>query len=203
MSAALLRYAPVLLVPVLAGLAAFYLKRQKAAPVSDEPAEEVEGEVPMGSGKWSMKTGVIMPEGGSEFMDALAELLSFEPVVTSGIRTDAEQAKAMQAKEDRYRAGSTASSDDLLKLYKDDAQIQALRAAPYDEWAGILKTYREAGHPVSNHQDAPGPDALDLRTKDRSADDIAAMQAAVSKLGGTPLVESDHMHVKLPSSLVA
>ena len=151
------------------------------------------------SGSWSSKPGVVLPDGAAAFMDSLASMLLFPVVVTSGLRTDEEQAVLMWAKELRFRAGSADWSDDLTKRYKDKAQIAKLRAADFEEWPSILRRYREAGHPVSNHQDAPGPDALDLRINGLSEEQRAKLGEACVALGAVVIMESDHLHVKLPA----
>jgi len=119
---------------------------------------------------------------------AVAELVGQEVngiVVTSTVRSPEQQAAAMLAKLDR--------GENLAALYGDDAQIRELLAADRGQWAGIIQRYARQGYPLSYHLTG---DAFDVRIRDRSAEEIDAMVAAVERAGWDPVLESDHLHVE-------
>jgi hypothetical protein len=108
------------------------------------------------------------------------------PEITSGYRSPERQAAAMLEK---LRLG-----DDLLALYRDDDTIRLLLSLPptVEAWAPVLEE-----RPVSDHQSGL---AWDVRTRDRSDADVAAMVELARAAGLDPLVEAKpkHLHVELP-----
>lgn len=149
-------------------------------------------------GKWGMKPGVVLPAGSESWLDQLADRSGVRFVVTSGVRTAAEQAKAMQTKRDRQLAGSTAESDDLLALYADDEAIQILLANPYPAWEALIQAWMDRGRYLSRHLTGR---AVDIRIKDLTGEQRAALERAIVDLGGRALMESDHLHVDVPSEV--
>lgn len=201
MSAAALRVglaAGGLLVAAVAALLVAWKRAAASVAGGEEGGEAETPEVVMDG--WTFKSGVRLPEGVETFMDAVAKDAGFEVVITSGVRTAEEQAKAMQTKYDRYKAalaaGETpAESDDLHKLYAADSIIDELLPNPYSAWAAIIQAHADRGEYLSRHLKSG---AIDLRTRDLSSAQVSALQAAVEKNGGRWLIESDHMHVDTP-----
>lgn len=149
-------------------------------------------------GGWGMKPGVVLPAGAEPWLDQLADRSGVRFTVTSGVRTAAEQARAMQAKRDRQLAGSTAESDDLLALYADDEAIQILLANPYSAWATLIQAWADRGRYLSRHLTGR---AVDIRIKDLSTEQRAALERATMDLSGRALMESDHLHIDIPSEV--
>lgn len=108
------------------------------------------------------------------------------PMITSGLRSSLAQAEAMLSK---VRRG-----ENLHSLYRNDQLISDLLRLPRDAsaWAAVL-----AVRPVSSHQSGR---AFDVRTRDRSANDVATMKNLAAELRGSGLIESDHLHVEAGSS---
>lgn len=150
-------------------------------------------------------------EEGERFSDPvrawlvrLALQVSGVPIyVTDGERTARDQAGAMLTKARRYdaalAAGQTpAQSDDLRWLYQQSADLISRLLASgrdLDTWTAMIQADLDAGHYVSRHLRAG---AVDVRTRDRSPEDVAAIVAGVTALGGRALQESDHLHVDVP-----
>ena len=147
-------------------------------------------------GNWGIKPGIVLPAGAGDWLDELADRSGVRFTVTSGVRTAAEQARAMQTKEDRYRAGSTAESDDLSKLYADKEAIAILRANPYTAWPELIQAWMDRGRYLSRHLTGR---AVDIRIRDLSSAQREALERATMELSGRALMESDHLHVDIPS----
>lgn len=113
--------------------------------------------------------------------------------VTSGERDVVAQARAMLEK---YQGG-----DDLHKLYGADDVIDKLLQAERTvaAWTRVLETEIARGANVSRHL---GGGAIDIRSKDITASDIAAIVAGVKALGGRTIVEKipPHIHADLPKT---
>lgn len=146
-------------------------------------------------GAWGVKPGVVLPDGAAGWLDQLADRSGVRFTVTSGVRTAAEQARAMQAKRDRQLAGSTAESDDLLALYADDEAIRILIANPYSAWQALIQAWIDRGRYLSRHLTGR---AVDLRIKDLSVEQRAALERATLEMSGRALMESDHLHIDIP-----
>lgn len=146
------------------------------------------GEDAMG---WTKKSSsVVITSDARTFLDALAGRLSFPIVVTSGQRSAAQQASAMLAK---LAKGDTLQ--DLLDLYADDSQVQALYALGTDAgaWTATIQSYADRGRPISDHLKAK---AVDIRTRDLSSAQVQELQKAAQALGAETVLESDHLHLE-------
>jgi hypothetical protein len=123
------------------------------------------------------------------FLDVLSNMIPFDIVVTSGIRTPEKQAAAMFQKIDL--------GDDLLAIYKDDTFAQAIiNAHPNLQQATeIVERYAAAGG-GSSHLRGQG---VDLRTRDKTPEQIEQMKRAVEALGEFALVETTppHLHITI------
>ena len=109
------------------------------------------------------------------------------PMITSGLRSPMAQAEAML---DKVRRG-----ENLHALYRNDQLIDDLLKLPRTAtaWAAVL-----AVRPVSSHQSGK---AFDVRTRDRSSSEVAAMKSIAAELRGSGLIESDHLHIEAGSSV--
>lgn len=105
--------------------------------------------------------------------------------ITSGYRSPERQAEAMIEK---VRQG-----DDLIALYRNDDLVRRLLDLPLtvEAWAPLL-----AAEPISDHQ---GGRAWDVRTRDRTAEDVETMKATAIAMGLRALVEKKppHLHIEL------
>lgn len=149
-------------------------------------------------GTWGLKPGVVLPAGAAGWLDQLADRSGVRFTITSGVRTAGEQARAMQAKRDRQLAGSTAESDDLLALYQDDEAIQILLVNPYSAWEALIQAWMDRGRYLSRHLTGR---AVDVRIKDLTSEQRAALERATIELSGRALMESDHLHIDVPSEV--
>ena len=141
-----------------------------------------------------VKSGVRLTGGQRAYVEVLQAALPFPIVVTSGDRTPDQQADAMLAK---WRAKG---SQELRTVYRQSAAvIDALLAAPKTTaaWAAVI---RAKGSRLSRHL---WSGAVDLRTRDLSAGQLADLQRAVVKTGGRAYAEYDHLHVDLPLAYAA
>lgn len=106
--------------------------------------------------------------------------------VNSGYRSPAAQARAMLTK--------VQLGDNLRALY--GAKVERLLSLPLDPavWTQALQAMAAVGIYMSPHMRG---DALDIRTRDLSQDQIAALVAAAHQLGARPLLESTppHLHI--------
>ena len=115
--------------------------------------------------------------------------------VTSGERGPSAQASAMLTKL------SEGGEAELFSVYRQNsAIIKRLLAAPRNaaSWAAIIEEEAAGGRALSRHLRAG---AIDLRTRDLTADQIKRMQIAVEATGGRHLLEGapPHLHVDLPA----
>lgn len=113
-------------------------------------------------------------------------------VVTSGIRSPAQQAAALAVK---LRRG-----DDLFALYKrHDLVAEIVEAAgdtsdpDVDAMTRAVEAQVARSQFLSVHLSGA---AVDLRTRDLSREQRDQLVAAVRQLGAKPVVESDHLHVE-------
>lgn len=170
--------APVVLLGLVAGLAGLALLRRGRDLVAQGLC-------------WATKAGVRLPAGAEALLDRLAAAAGVPITVTSGTRSPAEQAQAMASKLQR--------GEDLTALYgQDDLVAEVLAAAKspsapdVEAMAAVIEDQVRRGRFISRHLRG---DALDLRTRDLSADQLAALKAALSQLGLRWLDEGDHIHV--------
>ncbi len=144
---------------------------------------------------WDALAGVILEDRLAAFLDDLAAEVNAPITVTSGVRTAAAQAAARLAK---LEAGETA--DDLFALYKRDDLIAELLEAEQtlEAWTAILEDQISRGDFLSSHLTGR---ALDLRSRDWTAAELAEVEAAVAALGGRSVHEStpEHLHIEVPS----
>jgi hypothetical protein len=138
---------------------------------------------------WTPLDSVVLNPTLIAYLDTLAARLPFDVVVTSGIRTPLRQARAMFEK---IRLG-----DDLLAIYKDDTFAQRIIDAYPDEdaAAAIVEEYAAAGG-GSTHLRGLG---VDLRTRDKTPEQIETMVQTVESMGDFALVETKppHLHISL------
>lgn len=142
---------------------------------------------------WTKGSGVVFTDPGQEqFLNALGDLLPFDIFVTSGTRTPEAQVRAMYVKMD------LGGRQELINTYADDNFANAVADAypDVDEGIAIVEAYNPSSHGIGR--------AIDLRTRDKSPDEIADMKSAVSHLGGTYLYEPSppHLHVQIPASFI-
>ena len=151
---------------------------------------------------WSSGSAVELSEDMIRFVDDLADQVGVELYVTSGIRSAADQARALMAKVDLGE-----SIDDLMDLYQRDDLIAELADVPadLDTWTAIIEDQIARGELLSSHLSGL---ALDLRTTgggegapgQLSEDEAEAVAAAALQLGAAKaLVEETppHLHIKL------
>jgi hypothetical protein len=138
------------------------------------------------------KPGVKLNAKMIDFLKALRAKVPTEiPItVTSGFRTPEEQAKALKAKRD--------GKDNLVALYGDNAK--EILAVPNEVGAmtAAINAMIKRGIYMSPHMRG---NALDIRSKSWSRDQLAQVEKAVTELGAKPLEEKipPHLHVTLPS----
>ena len=139
---------------------------------------------------WNRKNPSIELENNQiVFLDNLAPLLPFAIVVTSGTRSYEAQVDAM--------FGKIMRGENLISLYRDTEQItEIVNAYPNkNEAVEIVKYYTQIGRPISKHL---GGLAFDLRINNLSSSQINSMIEAIQSLGGSSILESDHLHVSVP-----
>lgn len=139
---------------------------------------------------WRIKnSGVEMNPNLIGFMDALAPLVPFDLVVTSGFRTPMAQAAAMFTKIDL--------GEDLTQLYRNkDFARQVTNAYPNKAAAAaVIERYAAAGG-GSTHLRGLG---IDLRTRDFTTVQRNQLKATIEKMGNYALYEAEppHMHIEL------
>lgn len=185
-----------LLVAGLAGLGALALLRRggggrSSAQQADPPAR----------GSWAVKhSGIKLTDGAAVWLTEIAEETGLDLVVTSGTRSTWEQAEAMA---EDYAAGV-----DQFALYAQDDLLTEILLAAGDQhtpdvaaMAAEIEDQVARGRYVSSHL---REDALDLRTRDLSADQVDELVAAVRASGARAVLEVDHLHVEdLPAGGLA
>ncbi len=134
----------------------------------------------------------------------LADSLSFDIVITSGVRTAARQAAAMNTKFVQAGGGESGRQE-LIDTYSDDSF--AIGVADFlvnGDLAGatdFIQAYFDAGK-GSSHGRGEG---FDVRTSGGATgqlnpDQIAKLISTVEQLGWKPYLESipPHLHITLP-----
>lgn len=148
---------------------------------------------------WSKKTGVVLDSYLEEKITELANQLSFDIVITDGIRTPRMQVDRMYAKLDKT------PPENLRDVYKNDDFADEVMDAYPDINAGIavVEKYMAFSTP-SKHLTGLG---FDVRTigggvgapGKLSSSQINQVVAAANLLGFSPFLESDHLHIGVPS----
>ena len=140
---------------------------------------------------WTQESGVVLAPDVEVWLAQLARAAADAGLpaihVTSGTRTAASQAAAMLAKVER--------GEDLAALYSDDAAVAVLLGLPrtVDAWTAQIQTWVDSGRYLSAHLRA---DAVDLRSKDLSAEQVAKLRDVAKGLGAETIIESDHLHLE-------
>ena len=139
---------------------------------------------------WVKKNaGVLLDDNLTAYLDTLASQLPFSITVTSGIRTAKEQAQAMYKKIEL--------GEDLKDTYKDKQFAQDMMNAYPDLSKGvaIVELYFKNGG-GSSHQRNMG---LDLRTYDKTPEQVQTMIDIVRSMGDFALYEPTppHLHITL------
>lgn len=143
---------------------------------------------------WTAKSGAHLTAGMRAYANILAKALPFSFTITSGYRSAREQASAMLHKLREK------GPQELRSLYRSNiALVEKLLKAPAaeDAWAAIIES---EGMHLSRHL---WQGAFDVRTRDLSTEQLAALRVAAAKTGGRPLTEFDHIHIDLPPRYAA
>lgn len=139
---------------------------------------------------YTVKSGVTMTPYLESAARQLSDLLPFDIVVTSGVRSARQQAQAMFTKIEL--------GDDLIAIYADDSFAQGvINAYPnLNQATQFVQGYFNAGG-GSSHGRGLG---LDIRTRDQSQSNINQMIQASELLGFRPFLEQTppHLHLTLP-----
>ena len=147
---------------------------------------------------WSKKTGVVLDSYLEDQITELANQLSFDIVITDGIRTPRMQVDRM------YKKLNKTPPEDLTDVYlNDDFADEVMDAYPdIDDGIAVVKKYMAFSTP-SKHLTGLG---LDVRTigggvaapGKLSSFQINQVVAAAELLGFSPFRESDHLHIGVP-----
>ena len=139
---------------------------------------------------YTVKPGVTMTPYLESSARKLANLLPFDIVVTSGVRSARQQAQAMFTKIEL--------GDDLIAIYADDSFAQGvIDAYPnLNQATQFVQGYFNAGG-GSSHGRGLG---LDIRTRDLSESHINQLIEMTELLGWSPFLEMTppHLHITLP-----
>mgnify|MGYP003653425645 CR=1 FL=1 len=148
---------------------------------------------------WSKKSDVVLNFYLEEKISLLANQLSFNIVITDGIRTPRMQVNRMYAKLNKT------PPEDLTDVYANDEFANEVMDAYPDINAGIavVKKYMAFSTP-SKHLTGLG---FDVRTTGGgqgapgklSSSQINLVIAAAEQLGFSPFLESDHLHIGVPA----
>ena len=119
--------------------------------------------------------------------------------MTGGARTPARQAEVMY---DKFRTGDlstyTGSSGiEIQGIYDRGTAAGQTRQETLQNMTATIQAQKDAGHPVSRHLDDR---ALDFRSKYMTDPERAALQDAIRRNSGIPLVEGKprHTHGSFP-----
>lgn len=170
--------------------------RRALPPPAKTKRSRALGDADLSSGI-EVAAGVILTAGIRAYLNLLRRALpaTIPLYVTSGVRDDEAQARAMLGK---FKAGGAA---ELYKVYAADSVVAKLLAASpsVDAWAAIIRQATADGIRLSRHL---GGGSVDLRTKNLTDAQVRALQAAVTKTGGKSLYEGapPHLHVDLPTT---
>lgn len=139
------------------------------------------------------KPGVVYSSAMLPFLTRLRAAVPQQTpiVVTSGVRTVRAQAKALLRKRQL--------GDDLSRIYRrghGPEIVRALLAVPaqVEPMAQVLQFYVDQGIYMSRHMRG---DAIDLRSRGLSAEQIQSIQQAAQAQGARVLVESTPPHIHI------
>lgn len=139
---------------------------------------------------YTVLSNVVMTPYLRESAQRLSDVLSFDIVVTSGLRTAKAQAQAMFTKIEL--------GDDLIAIYADDSFAQGVMDAypDIDRATQFVQGYADRGG-GSSHLRGLG---LDIRTRDLSESHINQLIEMTELLGWSPFLETTppHLHITLP-----
>ena len=148
---------------------------------------------------WSKKTAVVLDSYLENKITELSNQLSFNIVITDGIRTPRAQVLRMYAKLDKT------PPEDLRDVYKnDDFADDVMNAYPdIDDGIAVVEKYMAFSTP-SKHLTGLG---FDVRTSGGgvgapgklTSSQINQVVTAAELLGFSPFLESDHLHIGVPS----
>jgi len=148
---------------------------------------------------WSKKTGVVLDSYLENQITQLANQLSFNIVITDGIRTPRMQVDRMYAKLNKT------PPEDLRDVYlNDDFADEVMNAYPnINAGIAVVEKYMAFSTP-SKHLTGLG---FDVRTTGGgqgalgrlSSSQINLVIAASEQLGFFPFLESDHLHIGVPA----
>jgi hypothetical protein len=136
---------------------------------------------------WS--SGIDVNNAMQTFVAALEREVPSVPVhVTSGIRSPERQARALVYK--RNNEGDSA----VRRLYGQKDLIGEVLAAANTTaaMARVLTRQVRSGRFLSRHMRG---DAVDLRTRNLTKDQVQKLKAGAKRLGGHAVIEVDHLHV--------
>jgi len=147
---------------------------------------------------WSKKTGVVLDSYLENQITELSNQLSFDIVITDGIRTPRMQVDRMYSKLDKT------PPEDLTKVYlNDDFANEVMDAYPdIEDGIAVVKKYMAFSTP-SKHLTGLG---FDVRTigggvgapGKLTSSQINHVVTAAELLGFSPFRESDHLHIGVP-----
>lgn len=187
---------PVPAVLALAGTVATvaWVRRRRAStltPAQSDTSPSANGHTgaSSGGGTWSKKPGSTFELAAHvvSFLDALVARSGLTLVVTDGSRTPRRQAEELLA--------SLEQGVNVWGLYsQDDLVTEAMEGYPdLDAMEAILQSQVDRGLYLSDHMRG---DAVDLRTRGLSADQVDLVMATAVELGAQALDEGDHVHVE-------
>lgn len=142
--------------------------------------------IPGVSGVYGDDERLVLNAGQKAFLRKLRKQVDFDFVVTSGVRSLAEQASAMYTKLRNYGYAS------LVNLYPDSLVAGMQSATSSDDILRILKQRIREGAKVSDHLVG---EAVDIRTRTLNDTQIRALMRAAEALGARPGWEEDHLHI--------
>jgi hypothetical protein len=132
------------------------------------------------------RSGIKLNDKQKTFLRALRPLLSFDPMVTSGIRTVDEQASAMW---NNFNERGYAYMD---RLYAAD--VSPLKTAKsVNDVRVMIQNLLNRGIYLSDHMKG---EAIDFRVNDLSAAQKSQLMNSIKSLGLEFLDEADHFHVE-------
>lgn len=136
---------------------------------------------------WSVKpnAGVVVTPKIRNYMNQLAARLPFDIVLTSGFRTPEAQTKAMFYK--------ISQGEDLTKLYNDAFAIAMQNAYPDEvKGAAAVRAYMAQGGGKTMHLSG---NAVDIRTRDKTRQEIDLMIKTIEDMGDRALYEPVPPHI--------
>jgi hypothetical protein len=139
---------------------------------------------------WTVKpnAGVVLTPKIENYMNQLAARLPFDIVLTSGYRTPEAQTAAMFYK--------ISQGEDLTELYRDDAFAQSVMDAYPDAAAGAeaVRAYVARGGGKTMHLSG---NAVDIRTRDKTQQEIDTIMRTVADMGDRALYEPVPPHIDI------